>query len=146
MRDGGVRAEAPLLVLLVIGEIALEPLDVALALEGEDVGRDAVQEPAVVADDDRAAGVVLERFLQRPQGVDVEVVRRLVEEEHVRARLQDLGEVHAVALAAREHADLLLLVGALEVEGAAIGPGVDLALAEMEDLVCRLLLEKKKNN
>src|SRR6185437_5666111 len=48
------------------------------------------------------------------------------------ARLEHLGEVHAVALAARERADLLLLVGALEVEGAAIGARVDLALAELE--------------
>ena len=43
--------------------------------------------------------------------------------------------MHAVALAAGEHADLLLLVGALEVEGAAIGAGIDLALAEIEHLV-----------
>ena len=41
--------EAALLVLLVIGEIALEPLDVAVALEGEDVGGDAVEEQAIVA-------------------------------------------------------------------------------------------------
>jgi hypothetical protein len=32
-------------------EIALEPFDVAVALEGEDVGGEAVEEPAVVADD-----------------------------------------------------------------------------------------------
>ena len=43
--------------------------------------------------------------------------------------------MHAVALAARQHADLLLLVGALEVEGAAIGARIDLALAEIEDVV-----------
>jgi hypothetical protein len=43
--------------------------------------------------------------------------------------------VHAVALAARQVADLLLLVGALEVEGADIGAGIHLALAEHEDVV-----------
>ena len=53
--------------------------------------------------------------------VDVEIVGRLVEQQHVGAALQHLGEMHAVALAARELADLLLLVGALEVEGADIG-------------------------
>jgi hypothetical protein len=40
----------------------------------------------------------------------------------------------AVALAARELADLLLLVLALEVEGADIGAGADLVLAEEEDV------------
>src|SRR5690242_7909152 len=62
VRDRGIDAEPPLLVFLVIGEIALEPLDVALALERQHVGGDAVQKPAVVADDDRAAGEILERL------------------------------------------------------------------------------------
>src|SRR5437588_11600038 len=56
VRDGGIDAQAPLLVLLVVLEISLEPFDVAFALEGQHVGGDTVEEPAVVADDDRAAG------------------------------------------------------------------------------------------
>ena len=67
--------------------------------------------------------------------VDVEVVGRLVEQEQVRAALQHFGEMHAVALAARQLADLLLLVRALEVEGADIGSAVHLALAERDDVV-----------
>ena len=63
-----------------------------------------------------------------PKRLDVEVVRRLVEEEQVAALLQHLGEMHAVALAARKLADLLLLVGALEVEPAAIGAAGHLPL------------------
>src|SRR5450755_4872491 len=43
--------------------------------------------------------------------------------------------MHAVALAARELADLLLLVRALEVEGADVGSAVHLALAERDDVV-----------
>src|SRR5215475_9805295 len=43
--------------------------------------------------------------------------------------------MHAIALAARERADLLLLVGALEVEGRAIGARVHLALAQEDDVV-----------
>ena len=46
--------------------------------------------------------------------------------------LQHLGEMHAVALAARELADLLLLVGAAEVEQRAIGAAGDLAAAEID--------------
>src|SRR3712207_7717089 len=79
-------------------------------------------------------------------------------------------EIYTLSLHVALPIYLLLLVGALEVEGAAIGAGVDLALAEIEDLVaagdflveglrseehtselqsrqylvCRLLLEKKK--
>src|SRR3712207_7404899 len=50
----------------------------------------------------RAAGEVEERLLERAQRVDVEVVRRLVEEQDVAAALEQLGQVDAVALAARQ--------------------------------------------
>src|SRR6266516_4639773 len=135
VRDGGIDAKPPLLVLLVILEIALEPFDVALALERQHVGGDAVEEPAVVADDDRAAGEILERLLERAQGVDIEVVGRLVEEEHIGAGFEHLGEMHPVALAAGELADLLLLVRAAEIERRAIGARIDLALAEREQIL-----------
>jgi hypothetical protein len=49
--------------------------------------------------------------------------------------LQHLGQMHAVALAAREVADLLLLVAALEVERRAVGAAVHLVLAELDHLV-----------
>jgi hypothetical protein len=58
----------------------------AVVLEGEDVRGDAVEEPAIVRDDDRAAGEALEGLLERADGVHVEVVGRLVEQEHVARR------------------------------------------------------------
>ena len=108
---------------LVVADVALEPADLAVALEGEDVGRDPVEEPAIVADDDGAARERLEAGLERPERVDVEVVRRLVEEQDVAARLEQLGQVDPVPLAARQLADELLLVGAAEVEARDVGPG-----------------------
>src|SRR5262245_7906895 len=55
--DGGV-PETALLVLLVVGEVAFEPLHVAVALERKDVGRHSIEEEAVMRDDDGAAGEV----------------------------------------------------------------------------------------
>ena len=55
-------------------------------------------------------GKLEQRFFERAQRLDVEVVGRLVEQQHVAAALQHLGQVHAVALAARQLADQLLLV------------------------------------
>ena len=81
-----------------------------VALEGQHVGGDAVQEPAVVGDHDRAAGERQQRVLERAQRVHVEVVGGLVEQQQVAAAAQQLGEVHAVALAAGELADARLLV------------------------------------
>ena len=70
---------------LVVLVVALEPDHLAVALEGEHVRGDAVEEPAVVADDDHAAGEVEQRVLERAQRVDVEVVGRLVEQQQVAA-------------------------------------------------------------
>ena len=88
-----------------------------------------------MADDDRVAGELVERLLQRAQGVDVEVVGRLVEQQHVGALFEHLGQVDAVPLAARQRADLLLLVGADEVEAVDVGARVHLALAQHDRLL-----------
>src|SRR5439155_576213 len=58
----GFGAEAASAIGFVILIVALEPFDLAVAFEGEHVGRDAIEEPAVVADDDGAACKVEERL------------------------------------------------------------------------------------
>src|SRR5262245_20177522 len=63
----GVVALAPTEVFHVLGVIALEPHDFAVALEREDVGRDPVEEPAIVGDHDSAAREGEQRFLERTQ-------------------------------------------------------------------------------
>ncbi len=74
-----------------------------------------------MADHHGAAGEALQRLFERAQRLDVEVVGRFVEQRDVAALLQHLGEMDAVTLTARQLADLLLLVLALEVECADIG-------------------------
>ncbi|MFO0873744.1 MAG: hypothetical protein U0575_07195 [Phycisphaerales bacterium] len=52
----------------------------------------------------------LHRARPRGRSVDVDVVRRLVEQEDVRTAPQHAGQVHAVALASGERVDELLLI------------------------------------
>ena len=75
----GVDAQALAALRFVNLEVAFAPVDVAVALEREDVRREAVEEPAVVAHHDGTADEVRHGFFQRSQRVDVEVVRRFVE-------------------------------------------------------------------
>ena len=110
--------------------VPFKPHHLAVALEREHVRGDAIEEPAVVADHDGAAGEVEQRLFERAQRVDVEVVGRLVEQQQVAPSLQQLRQVHAVALAARQRADLALLRRALEVEPRDVGARRHLALAE----------------
>jgi len=112
----GRRAQLLVAERLVVADVALEPADLAVALEGEDVGRDPVEEPTIVADHDDATRERFEAGLERPQRVHVEIVRRLVEEQDVATLLEQLREVDAVPLAAGQRPDELLLIGAAEVE------------------------------
>src|SRR5690606_29478424 len=66
VRPGAINAEATLLVFLVLAVIALEELHVLLALEGKDVRGDAVQEPAVMRNDEGVAREHQHRVLKRP--------------------------------------------------------------------------------
>ena len=76
-----------------------------------------------------------QRLLQRAQRLHVQVVGRLVQQQHVAAALEHLGQVHAVALAAREVLHLLLLVGALEVEAGHVGARVGICAPAQVELV-----------
>ena len=99
------------------------------------MGGDAIEKPAVVADDDGATAEVLQRLFQGPEGVDVQVVGGLVQQNHVGPFPQHLGQMNAVALTAGQGADLFLLLGAREVESRHVGPGVDQAVAQFDLLV-----------
>jgi len=129
----GPQARFP--VRLVVGVVPVEPDDPAVPLEGEDVGGDPVEEPAVVADHHHAAREIFQPVLQGPQGVHVQIIRGLVEEEHVRFFLQHPGQVDAVAFPSGEGPDLLLLGRAGEVEPGHVGAGIDFPIAEGDQVL-----------
>ena len=55
-----------------------------------------------MADDEQRAAIVAEELHEPGAGVDVEVVRRLVEQQHVAAGEQDAAELDPAALTARQ--------------------------------------------
>lgn len=63
----------------VFGVVAVVVADATVALKDQEVVDDVVHETAVVAYDDEAAAVVFEELFEDFEGVDVEVVGRLVE-------------------------------------------------------------------
>src|SRR5579859_2171823 len=134
VRPGRLRAEPVDLVLLVRLEVALEPEPfrrvLVVALPGEDVRGDPVEEHPVVRDHHGAAGEVEQRVLQGAERLDVEVVGRLVEQDHVAADLQRQRQVEPVALATGQYPGGLLLVGSLEPEGGDVRARGHLDLAD----------------
>src|SRR4029079_16015878 len=93
----GVGALPLLQVLDVRLVVPLVPHDLAVSLEGEDVGRDPVEEPALVRVAERATREVDDRVLERAQYVDVEIVCRLVEQQQVAATHERFREIETVS-------------------------------------------------
>ena len=83
----------------ILGVVSIEPDRAALAFEGDYVRRDPVQEPPVVAYHYRAPGKVFESLFERAHGVNVEVIGRLFQQDHVGALCQNSRQVDPVALA-----------------------------------------------
>ena len=129
MRLVGFDAQPAVPVGFVVLIVAFEPDHTAVAFERKHVRGDAIEEPAIVADDDGAAGEGQQGLFERAQRIHVEVVGGLVEKQQVRARLQQLRQVKAVAFTARQLADLPLLIAALEIEPGHIRARGDLALS-----------------
>ena len=74
----------------------------AAALELEHGGRDGLEEPAVVRDEDHGRVERRQLALEPLEALDVEVVRRLVEQEQVGVAGERAAERGAGQLAARE--------------------------------------------
>ena len=96
---------------------------------------DPVEEPAVVAAHEAAPAESLQTFLQGPQGVHVEVVGRLVEQDHVCPLLEHASEVDPVSLAPGQVLDLLLLIGAPEIKSSDIPSGIDLGFPKRHSVL-----------
>jgi hypothetical protein len=118
--------------------VAGEELQLA-AFDGEDVRCHHVEEVAVVRDQDQRAGVALQPGFEPDDGVQIQVVGRLVEQQQVRPAHQGAGEVEAHAPAAGEfrHRTLEILVGKAQTvhqRGSArrCGVAVDLGQAAMQ--------------
>jgi hypothetical protein len=67
-------AQTPPFILFIAFEIAFEPFDMAVALKGQYMRGEAVEEEAVMADDHRAAGEAFQCLFKGTQRFDVEIV------------------------------------------------------------------------
>ena len=92
------------LALLVLRETAGKTGQLA-AVEFDDAGAHAVEEGTVVGDEEQRDTAFDEQVFQPFDGGDVEVVGRLVEEQHLGRHGQGLGQGQALFLAAGQGAD-----------------------------------------
>ena len=112
---GGVKAPVILPLRLRQGGVAVERGVAQL----KDAGAEQVEEGTVVRDDQQPAGIAREIILEPEQRLEIEVIGRLVEEEHVGGRDELRREANAPAFAPAERREEARL-GVLGVEGEAL--------------------------
>ena len=119
---GLLAREGGLLIGLADGALALVEIVVAGVgddFAGVDLGDlrdDAVHELAIVRGHQQRAGIGLEELLQPDDGFDVEVIGRLVHQQHVGTAEQHARQRHAHFPAAGERADIAVDLVVLEAE------------------------------
>ncbi len=109
--------------------------DDGLVVDVGDVGADVVEEVPVVRDGDDGAVVAVEEVLEPVDGLEVEVVRGLVEEERLGVAEERLREEDADLLAALElgHLALVEFVGDVEALQEDCGVGFGLVAVFVAD-------------
>src|ERR1044071_1312817 len=100
--------------IVILRVIAVVMLGAACAVERENLRGYAVQKIAVVADGDNRSLISVERLFESFAGRNVQMVGRLVQDKHVDARIDQLGESETAFLAARQIAHMLVNIVARE--------------------------------
>ena len=101
----GFLLQASVLLLQPRGIVAFEGNALA-TVELENPARDIVEEVTVVGDGDHGAGVIVQEALQPGDGLGVQVVGRLIQQQHVGAREQQAAEGDTAAFTTGQHADI----------------------------------------
>ena len=127
-------------LLLQPGGIVALPGNAFAAVELEDPAGDIVQEITVVGDGDDRTLVLLEMRFQPLDALRVEMVRRLVQQQHVGLAEQQAAEGHPSAFASRKGGDLRIHGRALEGVHRPFQLGIDLPAVAMLDLFGQLAL------
>ena len=110
LASGDVLAVGALVFDHVARRLLVRPVEV------QHTGDRLVEQLEVVADDKQRAAVPAQELHEPRACVDVEVVRRLVEEEDVAPREQDAGELDPASLSAGEHREREVDAVALDAE------------------------------
>ena len=95
----------------------------AVAIEAEDLRRDAIEHVAVVGNEDEGAAEIEEILFEGLERGDIEVVGGFVQKEEVGFLEHEAGDLDAGAFAAGEFGDGLFEL--IEAEAEAFGPGGD---------------------
>ena len=99
---------------MIFSVVAVVVFGLALAFERQNLGRNPIEKISIVADGNDSAFVSSQRLLQRLARRNVQVICRLIEHQHVHARIDKLRQGQSSLLSAGEIADMFVNIVASE--------------------------------
>jgi hypothetical protein len=91
-------------------------MDDAIAFQGDDAGDEAIEEIAVVTDQQQSALIIGQHLFEEIECLYIEIVGRLIEDQQIRCLRQHLRQQEPIALASRQRIHLGLELPLLEQE------------------------------
>ena len=107
-------------ILAIFGNVAVKACDCAIGDQNKTIGT-GFDQIGIVADDDDRTFVGVERMVQRIAAVDIKVVGRLIEDEHMRGIKGHQRKQQTCLFAARKVLDLGVAFLAFECKAAELG-------------------------
>ena len=83
------------LLAIQVRRVVARPTREPAAIEFQDAGRHLAEQGSIVRNEEQRAAVAEQKILQPADGVDVQVVGRLVQQQEIRAADHGLGQEHA---------------------------------------------------
>lgn len=114
MRSGV--AVAFLLKLLIIGIGTFIKGHFAIAFKSKNMSCNTVEEPTVVTDNYSTTCKIFETLFKSTQGIDIDIVGRLIKEEHIALFLKSHCEMKPIPFTTGKDSNFLLLVCTCEIE------------------------------
>ena len=137
--DGGVGGLALGLVQQVIGVIAGVRKKLPVA-KFQNARGDAIQKIAVVRDDEKRAAEIFQKLRDPLDGFRVEMIRRLVEHQEIRARNDRAAHRHAPLLAAGQRFDAPVAAGTVQMRHRHLDAPVHRPAFERRDAMLQVLV------
>lgn len=106
----GLRPQTFGALLFVDPIVTFTPDHRALWFKSQNMCRDSIKEPTIMADHNRAAAEIGQAFFEGPQGIDIQIVRGFVKQQQITARSKQLCQVNTISFTSRQLSYQLLLI------------------------------------
>ena len=96
---------------------------------------DSIEEPTVMRNDNSTTCKIFQTLFECTQSIDIDIIGRLVEQQHVSFFLQCHSQMQTIPLSTRKHTTKFFLVGSGEIEARKVCTRIDIATSHTDQVI-----------